>query len=409
MNDESVRLFPLADGFSVAVGANGPVAIYRDGQVFGSKNSELTGYGLSRTAASFQAYTNYSRSIGTGFGIIKAKVLVTGACNQRCYYCAAAANWQIRGLSTSEIFCILAKLAEAGVVLLQLQGGEVSVRNDLVSILQSAEQNRMYVEFFTNGSGPVWRRPSTFDAIAALKLQPGVVVSLLAGEESLHDRLAGLRGAFRMALKTARRLKETGCCVRLSISLSKETISQLSKAAQIADSLNVPLSIITELYPSIGGIINTGALAATPKDIELARHDVFGDVEVQLAKQSCTAGITSVTVDHEGFVVGCEQNTRARFGSLLSSSLREICQSPEYQQYMEGFYRRPPSCDICPDELSRFCNWCPATALNIGIAQDGWLDFHCGVAMRRRLFWTGRRSPVEGSRPAAQNAFSAQA
>jgi radical SAM protein with 4Fe4S-binding SPASM domain len=158
------------------------------------------------------------------------------------------------------------------------------------------------------------------------------------------------------------------------------------------------------LYAS--GTINTGTLAATPKDIELARYDVLGDLEVELVKQSCTAGMTSVTVDHEGFVVGCEQNTRSRFGSLLNSSLREICQSSEYRQYMEGFYRRPTSCDICPDELSRFCNWCPATPLNFGIAKEGWQEFHCGAAMRSRLFWTGRRSPVDGSRPAAQNTFT---
>jgi hypothetical protein len=245
-----------------------------------------------------------------------------------------------------------------------------------------------------------------FTVIGRMTVRPRVIISLLAGEERRHDQLARSPGAFRQALTTVLLLRELGCRVALSISLTRETIDQLGKAADLADQLGCALSIISEVYSSVGGVIDTLPLTVTPEELLRARRSILGDRKVELSQKTCSQGVLAVTIDHEGFVVGCERNTTRRFGSLLHETLQEIVARPDYARYMRDFYRRPAACAGCPEELSRYCNWCPAIPFNFDIGPEHWLDFHCTMAMRRRLFWTGRGDPVPGARSVTRQALA---
>ncbi len=74
------KVVSLRDGFSLHIGTG--YAVYRGENLFGET-----------PAASLEAYFRYTARSNQGCGIVKAKLLVTGACNQRCYYCSVAADW----------------------------------------------------------------------------------------------------------------------------------------------------------------------------------------------------------------------------------------------------------------------------------------------------------------------------
>jgi radical SAM protein with 4Fe4S-binding SPASM domain len=384
----------LADGFELRSEKNGAISIYKNGSLFGMNEAD-----------SLEKYMSYVKGTEKGCGIIKAKLLITGACNQRCYYCSVASDWDKKGLTTQEVFLIMEKLHEAGVILLQLHGGDVSVRKDLPEVLSKADELNFIVDFFTNGSGAVWCNEAVYVAIDKMTVKPVITISLLAGDADVHDELAKYKGAFHKALNTAKRLLELKCKVKFTISVTKKSYNQIAKAYKVVNTFGCSLSIITEVYSSVDNVVNTKNLDLTKDEILHARHTTLGDSVIELVEKSCSAGVVSITIGHNGSIVGCERNTGKNFGSLLDNDLKPLIESAEYKQYMEMFYRRPEECTKCPSGLKQYCNWCPAIPFNFGVGKDKWLDFHCQMAMKRRLFWTGSDNPVAGARPSASNAF----
>lgn len=376
-----VRLHSLGDGFLLAIARDGPVAVCRDNHILGQDVCDRP-----LLLAGLEAYSQHLRDVGRP-GVVKAKFLVTGLCNQRCYYCSASSNWYTPGLPTGSVEGILSQLRNSGVILLQWHGGEASVRADFPDLLRLGDSLGFYVDFFTNGSSLVWRRPQVFDVLRTLNAPPLVIVSLLSPTEADHDRLAHRRGAFHRALDTVKRLRDVGCPVRLEIALTKETVGQLGRARSLAEELNVCLAINTELF---NGGVEVSSYAVTTRDILRARRDVLGDEEVRLGNYECAAGRMCITVSHDGDVVACERNMAVSFGSLLEASLADIVASEGYQSYMRNTYARPASCSSCPRDLYQYCYWCPAEPLNLGLPVSEWQKYHCQVAARRRLFWTGR-------------------
>jgi len=385
----------LGSGFAVRVTERGPSGIYRNHELFGRDESD-----------SFERYCDVLRGQDDACGFYKAKLLVTGKCNQRCYYCYAAADWRKPGLSTAELVAVLDRLKQARIVHVQFHGGDVAVRRDLPALIEHCDRIGLTVDFFTNASGPVFEDDELYRVIENCRCPPVVTVSLLSGVPADHDRLAGSAGAFRRALESIVRLQEVRCPVRLSLSLTTESQNGLRAARVLADQLDCELSIIAEVYSSIGGTSDTNHFELAPHELISARSALLGDERVELHQRSCTAGVTTITLDHEAFLVGCDRNTTQRFGSVLEQPLRELVRAPAYVDYMQRTYRRPAPCAACPDELRRFCNWCPAIPLNDGVEQQAWVDVHCRQAMRRRLFWTGASNPIAGSRQAAQDALS---
>ncbi|MCR9245151.1 MAG: radical SAM protein [bacterium] len=389
-SDSSYERIPIDEEFELVLGASGPHAVLKNGHVFGGPAS--------------RSLTNYSALLKqeNASGYLKAKVLVTGACNQRCYFCSVAADWDKGGLTTPELIRVFQGLRNGGILHVQLHGGDVSVRRDLPGLLGELDALGLSVDFFTNGSGPAWDDYRTYEVLAGMSPRPTCTISLLAATSEAHDKLAGVRGVFEKAQRTIRRLLDAGARVELTASLSRESMTEMAGIRALADSYGAPFQIIADVYSSVDGIIDNRSLELFPDEIVEARAQSLGDQVVELSRIDCAAGLTSLTIDHEGYLVGCDQNSRRRFGSLLESSLVDLVGHSDYQDYVTSQYRRPIECADCPDELASYCSWCPATPMNYGIPKDQWVDWHCKAAMKRRLFWSGKSDAIPGVRPAAQ-------
>ena len=89
-----------------------------------------------------------------------AMIELTYRCNQRCVHCfnpgaAHAPEERSRRhgseLSTAEVFALLRQLAESGVLIVTFSGGELSLRPDLIPILQEAKRLGFAFDVYTNG------------------------------------------------------------------------------------------------------------------------------------------------------------------------------------------------------------------------------------------------------------------
>lgn len=159
----------------------------------------------------------FSRAKLTGRNIPLIAILgVTNKCNLNCRYCYGEhprrKDWI--DFSTQELLDIIRQLHGMGVLILQLQGGEPLMRNDLEVLLKEARRLGMACDMVTNGI----LIPQKLEVI---RLLDKICISL-DGPMPLNDRNRG-QGTFDQVIpgiQSARRLKIP---VRISAVLTQET------------------------------------------------------------------------------------------------------------------------------------------------------------------------------------------
>ncbi len=137
---------------------------------------------------------------------------ITRKCNLRCRFCNI---WMVgdrdpgllkQELSTEEILCIIRDAKRMGVRLVDIDGGEPLLRDDVYEIIREISRLGMSPLLVTNGT-------LVTKKVAARLVDSGlraVMVSLDAPEPGRHDRMRGVKGAFGRAVKGISNLKEAG-------------------------------------------------------------------------------------------------------------------------------------------------------------------------------------------------------
>jgi len=119
---------------------------------------------------------------------------VTNRCNYKCWHCYNAGRSE-DDLPLRVLRDIINQLKKLGVVMITLTGGEPLLRSDLEEIA-CCFGPRICINLNTTGSGLTSERATALKQAGVF----GVGVSLDSMDEGEHDRLRGMKGAFRTAL-----------------------------------------------------------------------------------------------------------------------------------------------------------------------------------------------------------------
>lgn len=118
---------------------------------------------------------------------------ITPACNLRCRFCYVALD-PYRGpyLNTEQCKRVIDTVADAGVLLLTLTGGEVFTRRDFPEIYRHARARGLLVTIFTNAT---MVRPEHAELLRA---EPpfGVEVSIYGADAEHYEGVTGIPGSF---------------------------------------------------------------------------------------------------------------------------------------------------------------------------------------------------------------------
>ena len=118
---------------------------------------------------------------------------ITPTCNLRCQFCYVALDpYKGPYLSTAQVFSILDKIEQAGVLWLTLTGGEIFSRRDFADIYRYARGKGLLVTLFTNGT-------MMNEKLAALfrELPPFLVeVSMYGPTAEVYERTTQIPGSF---------------------------------------------------------------------------------------------------------------------------------------------------------------------------------------------------------------------
>lgn len=293
-----------------------------------------------------------------------AHLQIADRCNHACQHC-----YQVQGrkgeLSLEELKAVLDDLAASGVMLLNISGGEATLREDFLDILRYARSKGFALRLFTNGY--------TMTPLLATELRQvgvlGVDVSVYSDTPEQHDAITRVPGSFRKTLAGIRALLEAGIRVHLKAPATSLVPDAGTRVERLAKELGHGTSVVTsmDITPMEHGDLSTKALSPSPEEL-LAngalkpwapKADPVEAMHTARKERSCGACKDGVAILSNGDLRPCTDIV-APLGNLTKRKFLDI-----YKEASAGLVSSLTWNDIhgCRDcELLPACERCHAAA-----------------------------------------------
>jgi SynChlorMet cassette radical SAM/SPASM protein ScmE len=154
-----------------------------------------------------------------------ADIEITSRCNARCRYCYYLNNEGVayQDLPAQRWISFIQELGRAKVMTVCLAGGEPFIRKDILEIIDSIVENRMRFQVLTNGllvTQPLARRLRETGRCCSIQ------VSLDGSRPEIHESMRGA-GSFLPALQAIRVLRQEGLPVTVRVTVHASNIDDL--------------------------------------------------------------------------------------------------------------------------------------------------------------------------------------
>jgi len=161
----------------------------------------------------------------------------TRRCNLSCVHCySQSANKNYAGeLSTEEGRALLDDLAEFGSPVVLFSGGEPTLREDLLTLIEYARKRGMRAVISTNGT-------LIDETMAGQFAEAGLsyVGISLDGMRETNDRFRGQKGAYDKAIQAIRNCQKAGVKVGLRFTINKRNVKDVPEIFQLLTDENIP-------------------------------------------------------------------------------------------------------------------------------------------------------------------------
>jgi radical SAM protein with 4Fe4S-binding SPASM domain len=240
---------------------------------------------------------------------------LTYRCNERCVHCYL--DHDDHGeMTTAEIKHLLDEMAEAGVFILTLSGGEIFLRKDFFEILEYARRTLLFcVKLKTNAILVREREAARLRDLGVESIQ----ISIYSHRPEVHDAITLVPGSLKRSLDAVKFLKAQGLRVVLANVLMVQN-AQDYRARALAEELGVECTLDPTITPMMDG--DRGVLSLNVDQTALREvfrdQELVGDVdefcaiaapadENSLAALPCSAGHTTCYISPYGEVFPCVQ------------------------------------------------------------------------------------------------------
>lgn len=314
---------------------------------------------------------------------VAAHLQVADRCNHACAHC-----YQVQGergeMTLAQVCGVLDRLAAAGVLLLNVSGGEATLRADLVDILRAARARGFALRLYTNAF-------LIDDSLAGEIAGVGILeahVSLYSDRAADHDAVTRVPGSWERTTRGVRALRARGVRVVLKAPATALTPGGPAGVARLGGELGCHVVASSEITPREDGSLEPLAVAADPA--ALVREGVLrawtpgaDDADLRrrkVATASCGVGTKSVVVLSNGDVQACT-DTPLRLGSLTDGGWEDIAGSRELPLFHALTWGDVHGCRDC--DLLGACARCHASALHEAGDYLGPYASACGRARAR--------------------------
>jgi AdoMet-dependent heme synthase len=299
---------------------------------------------------------------------LSVHVDVTYRCNERCDHCYL--DHDDKGeMTTAEIFGVLEQMAEAGVLLLTLSGGEPLLRPDLFDIIKRARQLTFSVKLKTNA---VMIREEQAKRLKALGVDQ-VQISVYSHRAEVHDAITRLPGSLKRTIGAIRFLRSQGLKVTVANVLMRDNLGDGAEVQKLARELGANYTLDPTITPMMDGDTSVLRLRIGRNDLSQVFHDpkLVTDVEQLCAPPRpadesvmndvpCSAGHTSCYISPYGDVYPCVQFPLP-CGNVRRERFVDIWKKSAAMNDVRSIRTRDlPTCSTCGNVS--VCTRCPGLA-----------------------------------------------
>lgn len=303
---------------------------------------------------------------------------LTYNCNYSCRHCYIDAGPEREEyVDSKKLIYILDNLADHGVMVVELTGGEPTLHPDFLSIVKHCAERFPLVSIITNGY------VLNEDHIAKLckyKSHLTFQVSLTGDNSKYVDWFCNKKGAFEHAKKVIKLLSEEGFMIRASMLITPKNIDQVFNTASLAKELGARSFIISPIVPLGRGQLYSELSydhVFTPQkmsqltDLAKKLEKEFGDfifkapeyqkLTPNVENLGCGGGNTIISITPNGDIKLCPMANPEDFpiGNVYDDDLYEILSKYPVLQVED------PSPELCGDceYYTSFCGSCVIMAL----------------------------------------------
>lgn len=303
-------------------------------------------------------------------------------CNARCVHCYSDAilgrSAPDRWWPTKDALDLIDQLADIGVLILALSGGEVLLRHDWEHLVRRGVGRGMRVTLATNG---LCVTPAVARRLHAAGVW-NVTISLDGARAETHDAVRGQEGVFDAACRAVRLLESEGVRTTVNFTPMRTNRAEALDVIDLAEDLGASKINMTEyVYLSRGGLdlmLRPEELRAVMADwmaaakarrgrIEVDWHDcrvaLLVDPEEADKYSGCGAGYTHCRITADRDVTPCVVLPVA-VGNLRQSRFQDIWSSaPELRKIRDRGSIESGNCSDCAHKAR--CGGCRAVSFAV--------------------------------------------
>jgi radical SAM protein with 4Fe4S-binding SPASM domain len=293
---------------------------------------------------------------------------LTYRCNERCVHCYLD-HHDHGEMTTSEIKSLLDEMADAGVFILTLSGGEIFLRKDFFEIVEHARRLMFCVKLKTNAVLIGKREAARLRELAIEAIQ----VSIYSHRPEVHDGITLVPGSLKRSLDAIRFLTSQGLNVTIANVLMSRNMSDCGDVQQLAEELVVEFALDPTITPMMDGDRSTLSLGVDSNKLSklfresslVGNVDEFCAIPAEIGQDDleatpCSAGHTACYVSPYGDVFPCVQFPLPT-GNVRRERFIDIWRhSTQMNEVRSIRLKDLPTCSSCTHASS--CTRCPGLA-----------------------------------------------
>jgi radical SAM protein with 4Fe4S-binding SPASM domain len=296
---------------------------------------------------------------------LRAMIEISDRCNEVCVHC-----YQEQGtkgeMTTDQIKSVMDELAQMGVLVLTISGGEATLRPDFLELLRHARSRAFAIRLFTNGLTMTRELATELHNLAVHVVE----ISLYSHRADVHDFVTGVPRSFERTTAGIRYLSELGVDVHVKSPMMGVNEAEIDALRAFVASLGASSFAMdpTPMMPREGGDRAPERFTRTQRTYEtqLASLLLPGKVQPPGAKprapnhgQLCGAGAT-LHIEPNGELRPCTM-----LDLKLGNALEGVAAAREHDEATKAIraldWQNLPGCRRC--ELAAVCARCHAAAL----------------------------------------------